>query len=393
MGDYIKKVNEKDLQKKSYNKDQNDRSTNLYKNINDLLTQTNSYDFYKKFQSIMLDYFKPSYEDLALISQDMNVVGNINEERIKRYRVLNHIFNLLDCSKYLPESFFNCIAFDDDTPCKDELLLFWRLTTRKIELKQILGFPLCVYSNRTYKSLLQNDKRYYMYFLKNPTKSTTSFYTEINRNENLYSEIFQKILIFYHLYQNGFVSQNYIFEEIENKNVIKMTFKVLDLLFVVPIRNIILLSPKTHLICIKNIKPYEYFNSLDQTEISKLSKMDIESFPEFLILNFPQFFQKNIYNTRNLSVIAEVSQTTQHTQVGRLYLIQKNDSKNIVYCIILNKNTTHATLLYLFDSTIPNTLSLSTQTFSIQDLNNFIFYTPNFIFNDNITNYFIGLKN
>lgn len=389
MADYKKKLSNKEVvQKKS-----SELNSNLYQNINDLLLQTNSFEFYKKFQSIMLDYFKPSYEDISLISQDLNFVGNINDERIKRYKVLNHVFNLLDCSRYIPESFFNCISFDDDTPFRDELMTFWRLTTRKTELKQILGFPLCVYTNRTYKSLLQNDKKYYMYFLKNPSKQTTSFYTEINRQENLFSEIFQKVLIFFHLYQNGITSQNYLFEQIENKNVIKMTFKIMDLLFVVPVRNIILLSPKTHLLCTKSPIPFEYFNSLEQTEINKLNRLDVESFPEFFISNFPQFFQKSIYNSRSLNVIADVSLVTQFPQTGRLYLVKKNDTKSVVYCIILNKNNTHATLLYLFDSTIPNTLSLSTQSFSIQDLNNFVFYVPNFIFEDAVTNYFIGSKN
>lgn len=386
MANYTKKMSDKEsCLEKQTNKD-------LYKNINDLLLQTNSFEFYKKFQTIMMDYFKPTYNDLNLISQDMNFVGNINDERIKRYKVLNHVFNLLDCSRYIPDSFFNTIEFDDDSPFREELQTFWRLTTRKTELKQLLGFPLCVYSNRTYRSLLKNEKRYYMYFLKNPTKTTTSFFTEINKTENFFSEIFQKILIFHHLYQNGITSQNFIFEQIENKSVIKMTFKVMDLLFTVPVRNIIILSPRTHLIFSSTVQPREYFNSLDESDLRALNRNEVESFPEFLIANFPQFFQKSIYNSRSLTVMADLLPTTLYPLLGRLYLVKKNDTRNVVYCIILNKNTTHATLLYLFDSTIPNTLSLSTQTFSLLELSNFIFYKPNFIFDDAITNYFVGSK-
>ncbi|QKE44507.1 putative internal virion protein [Yalta virus] len=386
MASYTKKTNNKnDCSEKQPNND-------LYKNINDLLLQNNSFEFYKKFQSIMLDYFKPAYKDLDLIAQNMNFVGNNNDERIKRYKILNHVFNLLDCSRYIPDNFFNTIEFTDDTPYREELQTFWRLTTRKTELKQVLGFPLCVYSNRTYRSLLKNEKSYYMYFLKNPTKTTSSFFTEINKNETFLSEIFQKILIFYHLYQNGITSQNFIFEEIENRSMFKTTFKVMDLLFTVPIRSIIILSPKTHLFPSSVIQPKEYFNSLDPTTLRTLNKSDAESFPEFLISNFPQFFHKSIYNSRSLAVMADMLPTTFYPQVGRLYLVKKTDNKNVVYCIILNKNTTHATLLYLFDSTIPNTLSLSTQTFSLTELANFIFYRPNFIFDDAITNYFIGSR-
>lgn len=387
MADYKKKISTECVEKTVEN------SNNLYKNINDLLLQTNSFEFYKKFQSIMMDYFKPTYNDISLISQDMNFVGNLNDERIKRYKVLNHVFNLLGCSRYIPDAFFNTVEFDEDSPFREELQTFWRLTTRKTELKQILGFPLCVYTNKTYQSLLKKDKKYYLYFLKNPTKHTTSFFTEINKTENFFSEIFQKILIFHHLYQNGITSQNFIFEQIENKTPIKMTFKVMDLLFTVPVRNIIILSPKTHLIFSSVVQPREYFNNLEEADIRALNNVNADSFPEFLITNFPQFFQKSIYNSRNLAVMADVSTTTIFPLVGRLYLVKRNNSRNVVYCIILNKNTTHATLLYLFDSTIPNTLSLSTQSYNLSELSNFIFYEPNFIFDDAVTNYFIGSKN
>lgn len=370
----------------------NDRNK-IFKSINDLLLQTSSLEFYKKFRSIMLDYFNPTCEDLNIIAQEATFNGNINDERITRYKVFNHLFNLLGSCKFIPETYFTLVNFEEDDPFFEEILMFWRITSRKVELKQILGFPMCVYSNRSFTSLVKNDRKYYMYFFKTQSKNTTSFYTEINKNENLYSEIFQKILIFFYLYQNGLTSQNYIFDEIESKCIIKTTFKVLDLIFVVPIKNIILLSPKTPLIVTKNPRVEDYFCHLEPNEIKVLDNISLESFPEFLITNFSQFFQKSIYNTKNTSIIAEMSQISINHITGKLYLVKKKDSKNYVYCFLLKRNTAHVTILYLFDSTIKNTLSLSTQTYNIQDLSEFVFYYPNFIFEDLGANYFIGSKN
>lgn len=364
----------------------------LVKNINDLFLQTSSFEFYKKIKNIMMDYFKPSCEDLQLITQYSSFLGDINDERIKKYKVLNHFFNMLGCCKYIPEAYFNQISFDEDDPNIEELLLFWRMISRKVELKQVLGFPLCVYSNRTYKSLLQNNKKYYMYFLKNPTKTTTSFYSEIDDKEIFLSEIFQKILIFYELYKHGLTSQNYIFEVLENKTAVKTTFKIMDLVFSLPIKNIIILSPRTNLIPTTYNNPSEYFSSLEENEINNLTNIEVDTFPEFLIINFSQFFQKNLYNHKSLNIIAEMSPQILRPVAGKLYLMRKEESRNYIYTILLNNNSTHTTLLYIFDSTIPNTLSLSTQTFNNNDLSKFVFFLPNFLFDTSIMKNFIGTK-
>lgn len=348
--------------------------------ITELLTKSSITEFYKKLIQFVKDFCKPTADDIFLISQDAGFVGNANKERIKKFKVLNAMFNRFDNCNILPETFFHKISIDENDPNLDKILNFWRITTRQTELEKILGFPLTVYSNSSISSIMKNSKKYHLYFLKNPEKKLTSFYSTItSENDDIYSEIFQKLLIFYRLYKDGAVSENYIFEEITNNMEVKTTFCIQDLYFTIPLKKIIILSPKTKLTFSSELSQSEYFDYLEKDEIKLLKDLNCETFIEMFVKNFHKYFQSSFYNTKNISAISEVSRQESFLKEGKLYISKHKDSKNYIYTIILSKNETHLSVMFLYDSTIKNTFSSSIRVFSTNEIKEYMFTDPNFL--------------
>lgn len=345
-------------------------------------------EFYKKFQSIILDYHKPSLMDMNIINADALGGMNVNEERITKFHVLNHLFTTLSITRFLPSDIFKQIELSPDDPTYDDVVAFWVSTSRLVENKQVLGFPLCIYSNKGLQSVLYGKHKLNLYFLRNPEKNKTSLFSIISDNKNnITIEIFQKTLIFLHLFKNGLISQNYIFEERISRAPIKVTFNVFDILFTMTIKNIIILSPDTKLIPMANVKPSDYFQYFEKEERANIKIED--TFPEFLISNFAEHIGKS-YNPRNLNVVMEMSKKISYPEVGKIYVIRKQQTNIICYGIILNRTAYHTTILYFFDSTVPNSPSLSKQTLSTEEVNNLSFGDPNFV--TETTNYYIGKK-
>lgn len=348
--------------------------------ITDLLNKSTVSEFYKKLVQFVKDFCKPTADDIFLISQEDGFVGNANKERIKKFKVLNAMFNRFDNCNILPETFFHKLTVDENEPNIDKILNFWRIATRQTELEKIIGFPLTIYSNSSISSVFQNTRKYHLYFLKNPEKKTTTLYSYLSSDKNdIYSEIFQKLFIFYKLYKDGAVSENYIFEEISNNIEIKTTFCIQDLYFTIPLKKIIILSPKTKLTFTSESSQYDYFNYLDKEESKLLKETNCETFIEMFVRNFQMFFQTSLYNTKNLSAVADVSRQETNLKEGKLYIVKNKESKNYVYTIILTKNETHLSVMFLYDSTIKNTFSSSIRVFSVSELKDYIFIDPNFL--------------
>lgn len=351
-----------------------------------LIQETNTTCFLQRFKDVIKTYTTPQLSIDPC--NDIIFTNNVNDDRIKKFQMLNHLFNNLK-GYFLPENFFNTISIDKDSQYYNEIASFWLTTTNKVIKKQILGFPLCIYSNKTITQRLTDKKIYNFFFLKHDPKITNSTYiAQLTNDETLFSEIFQKVLIFFYLQKYKMTSQNFLFEEIKTKPF-NITFKISNLVFIIPIKSIIILSPLTHLVS-QQVTCEDYINHLEQTELDFLeAPKSTENFYFFLYSNFQRFLHKQLYNIRNVPAFVQTSKETTNLIPGYLYIMKLTNIP--VLCLILSKNEYYTNILSLIDSS-PNSLSSSKRTFNNDELKKIIFYDPEFTFGEvkNSSNYFIG---
>lgn len=371
-----------------------EKEETFVKNIKELIEQNNMSGFVSQFKKIINDYIKPNYLDPYIYSFDETsmLTNNINEDRICKYMMYNHLYNNMKMNCPLPSDHFTKIVINANDENYNNLIIFWRSITNKICKKQVLGFPLCIYMNENlnkYNPLgLKTDPSYNLYFLKHKPRMVSSLYTKVVDND-LDSIIFQKVLIFFTLNQYNLSSDNYIFEEIvvPIKPVV-YSFKIKDLIFNIPIKKIIILSPNTILVS-RQILFNDYINSLENSEFSHLKKPNSDNFYEFFLDNFIVYFANTVYNSRSLSTMYEFSTETDHLVPGKLYLLKKNNHNIPSFVVILNVTDTHVRYLILYDSTIKG-IHMGT---NIEQIPNPImrFLNPNLILDNLTNNYSIGL--
>lgn len=361
----------------------------LAQDIKKLLETPTFGGFFSQFKNILNDYVQPTILDpnIERWKPSGTRYENSNEDRIIKHKILNHLFNTLQYRYILSEDYFNKISFKKSEDAKEEndtIIKFWRSMTNKVCKKKVLGFPLCIYIGESvhYTPLIVKEPAYNLYFLKYQVPYTTTLFTRIMDNNNsLKKIIFQKTLILYNLYLNNMSADHYQYEELYDAKGLKIAMKIKDLVFNVDLQKIIFLSPNTRLIT-QRLSVMDYLNSFDDEEKKELKELNTDNFLDFLYINFSEWFDKSIYNTRSINIIMEQSVETTHLTVGTLYILKKK-TYTPVYVLILNISEHHIKYLILFDSTIKNILSLKRTVIQRKDPN-YVFYYPNLDFEENL---------
>lgn len=313
-----------------------------------------------------------------------NFFDNINDSRIKK----NILFMNLINNHHIPFINFdinhliqfsletdNCFN-NEETTNNEEILMFWRSITKKVEKKEVLNFPMCVLVQYFYKKFLDKEiPSHKLTFLKYPEFKNNNFFLK----EHVKEILFQKIMIFYILdtYYN-LSSDIFEYEYISDFSNKPYTYKIKDLVFTIYTRYIILLSPKTKLIKQK-LSINDFINTLHIEEKTLIKNKVYENFYELLLENFLDFFEKKIYNTKNLKQIMELSNETNLIKPGNVYILSSSNLSYPVYVLILYSNDTHIKYLVLFDSTIQKTLSMSKKIVN-RNNSNLKFFYPDLIF-------------
>lgn len=379
---FVYKYKKKKMDKKnSLNKTNKE---NIYSFIDNIIEKLKNDDYNKNFDS---DIY-PNKNNL--FKED------INDNRIKKSLILIKILNNYNLS-FCPLNLDNLIQIelyndinssDYEFTNNENILMFWRSISKRVEKKNVLNFPMCILIQYLCKKIgNRENKIHYLSFLKHKDLNTLDQY----KNESVKVNLFQKLIIFYtmdNIY--GISSDNYIFNSIYTfSNTNKYTYKIKDLVFTLPIENIILLSPKTKLLN-QRMKINDYINTLNNYEkdLIKLNKT-YETFYELFLENFDEFFEKKIYNSKNIKQIMELSCETTNILPGNIYILSDSNLSMPVYIFILSINDTHIKYLVMFDSTIPKTLSLSIKIINKNTSTNKYYY-PNLIFEKSFFNYTIG---
>lgn len=372
-------------------KEKEDEREKIFKqNIKELIDSKNINTYLGNFKNIIQKFTNAYSIDYQTYIFDSNNMfnENINDDRIAKYNMLNVIYNNRNLRCGLPISYFNKISLNPENLFFDDFIYFWRNTTNNVVNKKILGFPLCIFGSDFEETniLGMSKKVYNLYFLKFQEYNNTGL-QNIVFDKNINSIIFQKMLIFYTLNLYSMVSSNYFFEEIPLLKPTVWTFKIKSLLFNIPINKIIILSPKTNLI-ISKVSIEDYIHSLDEFELKNIQHKDVETFYEFFIKNYLDYFYKTIYNTRSINAMLDMSTQTKNLSNGELYIL-KNPTIP-VFIIVLNSNETHIHYLVLFDSTLNKpTLSMAYKIIQ-KNQEDYIFYFPDLIIEKPNFNYFIG---
>lgn len=323
-----------------------------------------------------------------------NIFDNINDLRIKK----NILFMNLVNKQYIPFvnldlNYLTQISLDIDN-CSDsdeysnneEILMFWRSISKKVEKKEVLNFPMCVLVQYFCKKFLDKEiGSHKLSFLKHTDFKTNNYFLK----EHVKEILFQKIIIFYILDTHYNLSSDlFEFEYISDFSNKAYTYKIKDLVFTIHSKYIILLSPKTKLIKQK-LSINDFINTLHEEERNLLKNKLYENFYELLLENFIDFFEKKLYNTKNLKQIMELSNETNIVKSGNVYILSSNTLSYPVYVLILYSNDTHIKYLVLFDSTIQKTLSMSKKIVN-KTSSNLKFFYPDLIFEKSYFQYCIG---
>lgn len=334
-------------------------------------------------------------EDVTFTNIKLNTskdsVENINDIRIKRNILLANILNRYNSSlTYI--DFNNLIQIDiNDEECTEyeSVLLFWRSITKKVEKKEVLNFPMCVLVQYFCKSILNKEfKKYCLTFVKYPEINTKHLVFKDQLKEN----VFQKLMIFYILdtYYN-LSADLFIFEKISNFNNKPYTYKIKDLVFTIFVKDIIILSPKTKLIN-KKLNICDYLNLLTEEEKNIInSNKTYNNFYELFIENFITFFEKKIFNTKNIRQVMELSCESISVVPGHIYIYSNSNLSMPVYVLILSENETHIKFLILLDSTIQKSLSMMIKVVN-KNLLLHKFYYPDLIYESSNFTYTIGFN-
>lgn len=362
----------------------------LIDKINEVFKSLDINTFTQKFKNLINDYIRPNYLDPYVYSSNKSFLlsPNINEDRIKKYLIFNNLFVTLKIRYPLPDESFNKIYYKNND-INEIIVMFWRSITTKVYNRKVLGFPMCIYSNpnNTYNFLTPKEEGINLYFFKhNVIKTSSLFRNMVSSNIDEYT--FQKCLIFYTLYTYGLSSDNYIFEEIALLSPTKYTFKIKDMVFTITISKILILSPQT--VLINNPSSLsDYLNNLEIIEKNMFKITECDTFYEFFIENYNEYFIKTLYNTKNIKTILELSNETSYLLPGNIYILMQDNLSVPVYIIILNENATHIKYLILFDSTINKILSMKIYVKNKSDTS-VRFFKPDFLFEKNLFEYCIG---
>lgn len=365
--------------------------------IKDLYFTNDINNFAVKFRNIVDQYVVPDKFDPFIYSTNEKFlfVTDINDDRIRKYHLFNHLFTTMNVTFPLPRDSFKKITLKKDNEDFNFILSFWLSITNKVANKELLNFPLCIYTNQDIFMRDRNNKlqkeEIDLYFFKHQQVLITGFNS--NMKSSISDVVFQKLLIFMTLSENNLISGNYKFDEIKLPKAQVFTFKIKDMCFTISVSKIILLSPETVLVPVFNQKGIQhYIDSLDEVEKNFLKDGNKITFYEYFFFYFRESFNKIMFNTRNILSILKVSDVVDvyNIREGRVYIFkQDEDNQNIIYVCVLQINSTHARLLLMFDGSAKGTLSLMVKTFSINELKNKI-YDPDFIFDKQLFTNVIG---
>lgn len=371
----------------------NEEEKTFQKILQGIVCTSNINQFTTDFKNFLSTYVSPNYNtDPCIYSANKEFMyhKNANEDRIKRFALLNSFLTSTQYQFVLSDKVFYRIFLNSKDPSDNTIKLFWTSISMKVYRRLVLGFPLCVFMNQNLVrpfSQTQIAEGANLYFLKHDVRQATSLLEGIMEND-IMDIIFQKLLIFYELYKYGLTSTNYIFEEIRLDKRTSFAFKIKDMVFVFSCSKIIILCPITNLVEL-NEPPINYVNSLNDVEKALLKQPDCDSFMELFLVNFHSTFYKEMYNTRTLYTIYQLSEETNHLVPGKSYILSRKETNAIFYGIVLSVSETHVKTLILFDSTIPRS---NTTKIEVQRRNNLKdkFLNHDLIFEKSIFEYCIG---
>lgn len=369
-------------------KSKQEKEKNIHIFIDKIFNQKDVENIPILLKQLISEYINIEYISPTVFNKNFLLDMNINEDKIKKFLVLNKIFNNICLIDKIPESFFQKIVIPEKYDNHNELLNFWIIMTSQQINRQTLGFPLCIYYVTKSSLYNTNNKESVLYFLKQPQEMYSALYNRVFTN-SLREIVFQKLLIFFKLHQLKLYSQNFIFEESKLYEKQDIYFKIRDLMFQFKINKIITLSPRTILFKNDIIKPEDYINLLQPEEQNVLKKFNkCLNFYYIFFINFEQEFVKFFLDFKSINLSFEHSTLTKNIKPGCLYIYIKEQSSLPCYCIVLERDEMHAEILLIFSSSA-NLLSNKIEVIKISDIKD-QFHSPDFSYQSSKFGYCIG---